>query len=483
MKRSSKILLTTLVLVIFMLGLALVATKAILNFSSFKSKIESAVSDTLDMDFKIEGRINLGFFPYLWLAVNNITVSVATDGTASADQIKITPHLLELWSLKVHIKELHIENPKLKFNRQAIEKVRALNGKKIGGLEPVKSLAIDSFSISDLEVFYSDDQKILYFKEMDFNGGGIVIAENNKFVSSDFVSLLKTINFKGDMQAGQITSQDLKIENISASVTGENGTLTLDPIELEYFGERAKLAGHIGLEENDYRIRIGVEMIDLDLDNFHKKAGHGEIIRGLISIRGEFETSGGVSDEMLRNLNGSLSIKGRDLTLKGIDFDRALDEFDEIRGYGFNDLAVLVTLGPLGKVISHGYNQLADLEKIMAASDDSTIQVLIADWRVAQGVVTARDVAFSTRRNRFAVKGSLDIPNERFSNVIVAIVDAEGCIVNSETVEGPFANPEVKEAGVLERTVIRPLKRMFKSDCEFFYDGAVPHPVERRVSE
>jgi AsmA protein len=109
--------------------------------------------------------------------------------------------------------------------------------------------------------------------------------------------------------------------------------------------------------------------------------------------------------------------------------------------------------------------------------------MLLADWSVAKGVVTARDVAFSTQRNRVAVKGSLDIPNKRFDNVIIAIVDAEGCIVNSETADGPFDNPEVKEAGVLERTVIRPLKRMFKADCEFFYDGAVKHPADRQISD
>lgn len=466
-----------------MLGLALVATKAVLNSTSVKSKIENAVSDALDMNFKIEGRINLGFLPFLWLAVNNITVGASPDIIASADQIKITPHLLDLWSLKVHIKDLHIQNPKLKFTRQAIEKVLALNGKKSGGLPPVESLAIDSFSISNLEFFYSDDQKILYFKEMYFSGGGVIIVENRKFVVHDFVSLLKAIKFKGDMATGQITSQDFKIENISASVNGDNGMVTADPIALEYYGERARFSGLLNLKENIYRARIKADMTDLNLENFRKKAGQKEIIKGMINIRGEFAASGVFIHEMLKNVSGNYSIKGRDLTLIGIDFDKALDEFKEIRGYGFNDLAVLVTLGPLGGLISHGYDQLDDLERIMAATGDSTIRVLVADWIVDKGVVTARDVAFTTQRNRVAVKGSLDIPHERFDNVTIAIVDGEGCIVNSETVDGHFENPEVKEAGVLERTVIRPLKRMFKADCEFFYDGAVPPPAEQQVSD
>ena len=109
MKRSSKMVLTGVVLLIFMLGLALVVTKAVLNSTSVKSKIEIAVSDTLDMDFKIEGRINLGFFPFLWLTVNNISVSLSADKIAFANQIKIDPHLLDLWSLKVHIEDMDMD--------------------------------------------------------------------------------------------------------------------------------------------------------------------------------------------------------------------------------------------------------------------------------------------------------------------------------------------------------------------------------------
>lgn len=59
--------------------------------------------------------------------------------------------------------------------------------------------------------------------------------------------------------------------------------------------------------------------------------------------------------------------------------------------------------------MSNGYGQLEALEKIMAAPSDSTIKRVVSDWNVSAGVVTAKDVAFSTQRNRVAVKGSFDI--------------------------------------------------------------------------
>jgi len=139
-------------------------------------------------------------------------------------------------------------------------------------------------------------------------------------------------------------------------------------------------------------------------------------------------------------------MQGTNLTLKGVDFDKALDEFGKMGAYGFNDFAALITLGPLGTVVSHGYDQLEALEKIMAAEGDSMIQQLVSDWKVKKGVA---------------------LPNTRYRNVTIAVVDANGCIVNKEIVDGPFENPEVEETGVIQRTVIRPLKK---------YDGSVPHP-------
>jgi hypothetical protein len=311
---------------------------------------------------------------------------------------------------------------------------------------------------------------------MNFGGGGVTLMENRKMVIGDVVSFIKAINFTGDISAGHITSQAFKLENIKADVKGEKGLLTADPIEMKYFGEQAVISGFLNLRENTHQVQIMIEMPELDLERLLKRSAAKDIIKGMIRLRGKFEARGADINALLKDINGNFSIHGQNLTLKGIDFDNALDEFKKIRGYGFNDLTALVTLGPLGVVVSHGYNQLEILEKIMASTGDSTIQVLVSDWNVVKGLIAAEDVAFSTQRNRVVVKGSLDMPNEKFNNVIIAIVDPDGCIVNSETVDGPFKNPEVKDAGVLERTVIRPLKRMFEAECESFYAGSVQHP-------
>jgi hypothetical protein len=61
--------------------------------------------------------------------------------------------------------------------------------------------------------------------------------------------------------------------------------------------------------------------------------------------------------------------------------------------------------------------------------------------------------------------------------VIIAAVDAKGCIVNKEVLDGPFDKPEVEEVGVVERTLVRPLKKFLATKCDKpFYTGSVNHP-------
>ena len=655
MKRRSKIAITAAVIIVALPVLILVGAEIVLNSTGVKSEIENIVGEALEMEFKIEGRIDIRFFPLISLAANDVTVGIKTGPIASADQIVIDPRLAPLLNLDVEIEKAHLQHPRLTFNSQAIDKIMALINAESDGPLPVESLRIESFSISSGGFTYTDDQTLVDFNEMNFRGGRIDIIDNREAIIDDISGFFRAISFTGDITARQISSRHFDIENLNAKLISKNGlikadpvqlkflgsetklsasldlmqphstfksnlavtgldmetmaakyfpavnirskvdittgvsasgiqleklidyvsnsgpttgtkkipiksvmveavtvaakdlaysneivaidqaglkfkgdrwaliannrstltdfdsflkatkfagpttikSITLpdhqfenlqanlsndhgiiksDPIELEYFGEQTRLGLDWDLRKNIEIIQMRVEMPDLNVGRMLKRTAENDIFNGLLKLKGEFEARGADRSEMVKNVSGSFIMQGTNLTLKGVDFDKALDEFGKMGAYGFNDFAALITLGPLGTVVSHGYDQLEALEKIMAAEGDSMIQQLVSDWKVKKGVAHASDVAFSTQRHRVAIAGSLDFPNTRYRNVTIAVVDANGCIVNKEIVDGPFENPEVEETGVIQRTVIRPLKKYLKPECEPFYDGSVPHP-------
>ena len=95
-KRSLKIAVFVVVIIVALLGMAIIAAGPILNSSQVKSQIENIVGETLDMSFKIEGRIKLGFWPFLSVVANKLKISTSQGEIASADRIEIDPRLLDL---------------------------------------------------------------------------------------------------------------------------------------------------------------------------------------------------------------------------------------------------------------------------------------------------------------------------------------------------------------------------------------------------
>ena len=99
------------------------------------------------------------------------------------------------------------------------------------------------------------------------------------------------------------------------------------------------------------------------------------------------------------------------------------------------------------------------------------------------GVAEAKDVAFATRKNRIAMKGKLDVVNERFVDITVAVLDAKGCTKVRQKISGPFRNPKLDKVSTLE-TAIEPILGLFqqtkhlvgRGECKPFYTGTVAQP-------
>jgi AsmA protein len=95
----------------------------------------------------------------------------------------------------------------------------------------------------------------------------------------------------------------------------------------------------------------------------------------------------------------------------------------------------------------------------------------------------ARDVALATGKHRVALQGELDFVNEKFDDVTVALIDAEGCTKVRQTIQGSFQKPEVEQPSVL-KTLTGPVRKLIKlgkelfpgGECEAFYAGSVAAP-------
>lgn len=99
------------------------------------------------------------------------------------------------------------------------------------------------------------------------------------------------------------------------------------------------------------------------------------------------------------------------------------------------------------------------------------------------GVAEAEDAAFTTRKNRFALKGRLDFVHNRFEDLSVAVLNAQGCAISSQKIHGDFKDPEI-DPPIPRRSVLGPVLGLLKKpfamlqggECAVYYRGSIEQP-------
>jgi AsmA protein len=81
------------------------------------------------------------------------------------------------------------------------------------------------------------------------------------------------------------------------------------------------------------------------------------------------------------------------------------------------------------------------------------------------------------------MKGKLDLINERFVDVTIAVLDKRGCAIYIEKLHGTFLQPQIDKEKIFEsiaRSVLNPLEDAWKfiqnEKCTAFYSGSVAQP-------
>ncbi|MEJ2685207.1 MAG: hypothetical protein P8Z71_12525 [Candidatus Sulfobium sp.] len=114
-----------------------------------------------------------------------------------------------------------------------------------------------------------------------------------------------------------------------------------------------------------------------------------------------------------------------------------------------------------------------------------TITQFISHWKIKDGVADATDCALATDHNRVALKGKLDLVNERYEDVIVALLDDKGCAKFTQGIKGSFGSPTVGAVSAFESLagpishLYRKAKRFLRGGkCDVFYNGSVQQPAK-----
>lgn len=464
------------------IGLAVLAAIILAGFgaatsfvNSAKPRLEMLVSARLGMQVSCRS-LHLSLLP-LAIEAREVKISNKDSDVALIPTLQARVALLALFKGQLRISTLNLKRPEFTLTRWEngvwnIEKTKR---------EEKETPGRRSFFISTLNI--QDGHLVLRAGANPMEMQGISLTVRDLVLAADNGRpLLARLSLTGDFNCPDLRYGDKTvIRDLASQLQGTAGSFVFTPLTFQAFGGSAKGKVTTSLAGENFLVGVQLELFRLRAEDLFSSMTKEQLLRGEVEMVLDVTARGGGQQELLRSMSGKASMSGQDLKLIRLNLDNLLEEFIQSQQFDLVDLGAFLIVGPFGPALTKGF----DLGMVANAAQGGSTEVrkLVSRWQIEEGRAVARDVALATGKNRMAMRGEVDIAAERFQNLVVAVVDAGGCAVVRQEIDGPFESPEVKKPGFIQ-SAAGPLINIFKGPvtfltgqkCEVFYSGSVAAP-------
>jgi uncharacterized protein involved in outer membrane biogenesis len=476
MSKSLKVILFIVGGLIGLLVLVAAGLLFFVDFNAYKPRLETAASEALGMEVRIGGRLGIAFFPGLRVTLEDVQIRNRRTDLAAAKEIKLGIDLLPLLYREVRIRKIGLESPTVSIERNSDANFNFDKLKETQKLFPALDGATVSFSGGTFR--YANKQSGKRFEAVGCN----LNLSDLRLASGESPDLLKHLSFAAEAACGEIRAKEFAVSDIKFSVAGKDGVFDLKPVTLSIFGGqgsgniRADFSGPVP------RYHIRCSLPQFRIEDFLKTLSPKAVAEGSMDFSADLTVQGKTATEMKESAEGNASLRGRNLTIEGRNLDAEFSRYESSQNFNLVDVGAFFLAGPVGLAVTKGYS-FTSIFIFQGSDGSSTIRTLVSDWKVERGVARAQDAAMATNENRIALQGGLDFVNERFDDMIIALIDAQGCAKVRQKIHGPFQKPVVEKPNILT-SLAGPALSLLKQgkdllpggECERFYSGSVAPP-------
>jgi uncharacterized protein involved in outer membrane biogenesis len=477
------------------------------DVNRYKPQIEAAVTKSSGMNLKINGKASLKVFPRIHIALKDVHLSNQGIQLFAVNEIQVAPRLIpfalhkevvvdsfSMMSPQITIEKtakgrMNYETASQQSKKQTVQEKKGAAGESGKKESAMGAGSVRSVKIRDAEISYLDrktGQKTV-LKDLDadlsdiaWNALGTGVGANTEFI--------KSIRFKGDVQAKSLTSDKLVVSNLKTKVRNERGVLQLNPTEANALGGAVRGSAQVDIRGDSPKVKIAQTATGLDLNQLEMKGK--ERFSGIVDASLNLSASGDNATALTRSSNGNVSVRSKDVTLIGINIDNLANQLKSAKGLELAQLSSSLLTGVMGK-----QTQNASGAEPKKSGEKTVIRNLVSDWQIVQGVAQTKDVALSTGKTTVAFQGRVNLVNETYQGFQVAMVDPQGCSKNKIAIAGSITKPRPAEgavekqvtesamgaaAGILGGKLGSQLKKSEEkapeekksSECDHFYEGA-----------
>ena len=278
----------------------------------------------------------------------------------------------------------------------------------------------------------------------------------------------------------EIKASGFAFSNVEFHLKAKDGIIVVKPARIHlYKGEgSANIRADLSGAAPEYIIHFSLSKFRVE--EYIKTKFPKNVASGSMDLTTNLTMQGNSETELKQSASGDISLRGENITFYGRDLDKEFSRYESSQNFNLFDAGAYFFLGPLGLAVTKGYNFTKAYQD---TEGKSAIGVLCSDWKVEKGAAYSGDVAMATQHHRLALKGSLDLVNERFNNVTIALIDPKGRAIVKQEISGPFMEPVVKKPAFL-MSLAGPAINLAKRGENFvignrskvFYAGSVPPP-------
>jgi uncharacterized protein involved in outer membrane biogenesis len=460
------------VLAIVVLGGALVAFEVAGRFGpeALEARLLDTASQALGMELGIGGHPVLHLFPRPQITLEDVQLRRQGVTIVSTKRVTARVVLLSLLGDEPRLRSVELTEPVLRLERGQDGRFNVVPPARAASTTST-ARAWPELSLTGASIVFTDRRDGQNFEARDCSGGvhGLWGA-----------ALLRELSFTAELACGQLRRGRLTLFDLRLAVDAKDGIVDLHPLSANLFGTpgdgsiRADFSGAVP----SYRIAYTLKQFPIEA--FFRTMELPNLATGRMDLSATLSTRGSAPRELRQALTGQVVLRGKGLTFVGTDLDASFERVEASQSFSLVDVGAVFFAGPAGLLVTKGF----DFAKIpRGAGGTSEIRTLVSEWKIEHGVAKAVDVAMATRANRVVLHGGLDLVNERFDDVSIALVDAKGCVRLKQAVRGSFQQPQVERpnpiaalAGPAVRLLQKGGELIFGERCEVFYAGAVDAP-------
>ena len=459
-----------------LLCIFLLITARYLLFSFSLNSLKPTIIDELewltDMDIQVDGEVRGKFLPRFSVVANDIVLGYDEILDIRADKLEMEVPLFSLLSDRVVLRGIRITRPEVTWEIEPFDSSIPYTSSGSVSTETEQDSVPWGVDLMDIEVIdgtfnYFDE----YYQDTMIFTGVYVSSDSILFKGSADTLRFEDVKAYGDLSIKHLKANSLKLDDVKLDVDLEGGVLEIGYAMTNEHG-LFRLDWSTAIPEYHFR----QEVDSLSLAKLISAYEEESLVDGYLDFLVDVSFSGNTSAELWANSRGELIIKGKEIILYGLDLDVVAKQYERSQKFTLIDMSAVFLAGPIGIAVTKG----GDYANLLIANKGDSTQVgqFISHWELEAGLLKASDVAFSTKQNRIAVHGAINLWSQTFEGVNFALVNEQGCAVFQQELNGRFVSPDVSNVRVV-KTLIGPLRNIFTGrKCKNpFYSGSVHHPI------